>query len=67
MCQQDHAYINKRILGNPLVHLHQNEQNVIDQSKHKAIFEWDHLQFKTLQHLELPKPTLVMMAFNRLF
>jgi hypothetical protein len=54
--------MDKRILGNPLVHLHQNEQKAIDQSKHKATFEWDHLQ--ALQHLELPKPTLVAMAFN---
>ncbi len=67
LCQQDHVYMDKRILGNPLVHLHRNEQKAIDQSKHKAISEWDHLQVKALQHLELPKPTLVTMAFNQLF
>ncbi len=44
LCQQDHVYMDKRILGNPLAHLRKNEQKEIDQSKHKAIFEWDHLQ-----------------------
>jgi hypothetical protein len=63
--------MDKRILGNPLgnplAHLCRNEQKAIDQPKHKAIFEWDHLQAKALQHLELPKPTLVTMASNRHF
>jgi hypothetical protein len=51
----------------PWAHLYQNEQKAIDRLKHKAISEWDHLQVKALQHLELPKPTLVLMASNRLF
>jgi hypothetical protein len=38
LCQQDHAYMDKRILGNPLAHLRRNEQKAINQSKHKAIF-----------------------------
>jgi hypothetical protein len=59
--------MDKRILGNPLAHFCRNEQKAIDQPKHKAISKWDHLQAKALQHLELPKPTLVMMASNRLF
>jgi hypothetical protein len=59
--------MDKRILGNPLAHLRQNEQKAIDQSKHKAISEWDHLQAKALQHLELPKPTFMTMASNQLF
>jgi hypothetical protein len=44
----------KWILGNILVHLHQNEQKAIDQAKHGAISKWDHLQVEALQHLELP-------------
>jgi hypothetical protein len=36
--------MDKRILGNPLAHLRKNEKKEIDQSKHKAISEWDHLQ-----------------------
>jgi hypothetical protein len=56
--------MDKRILGNPLGHLRRNEQKSIDQSKHKAISKWDHLQAKALQYLELPKPTFVTMASN---
>jgi hypothetical protein len=44
----------KWILGNPLVHLHQNEKKVIDRAKHEAISKWDHLQAQALQHPKLP-------------
>ncbi len=67
LCQQDHAYMDKRILGNPLAHFCRNEQKAINQSKHKAISEWDHLQAKALQHLELSKLTFVIMASNWFF
>jgi hypothetical protein len=40
--------MNKWILGNPLVHFHQNEQKAIDQANHKATFEWDYLQAEAL-------------------
>jgi hypothetical protein len=46
--------MNKWTLGNPLVHLHQDEQKAIDQVKHEAISEWDYLQAEALQHPELP-------------
>jgi hypothetical protein len=35
--------------------------------KARGHFWMDHLQAKALQHLKLPKPTLVTMASNRLF
>jgi len=36
--------MDKRILGKPLTHFCENEQKATDQSKHKVIFKWDHLQ-----------------------
>jgi hypothetical protein len=30
LCQQDHVYMDKRILGNPLAHLRKNEKKEID-------------------------------------
>ncbi len=58
--------MNVRVLNNPLVWFHRNEQKVIVKAKRHTFLEWDKLQVDLQYTLEVLKLTLVMLASNHI-
>ncbi len=58
--------MNVRVLNNPLTRVHHNERKAIIKVRRHVFLEWDKLQVYLQYTHEVPKPTLVKLAFNHI-
>ncbi len=56
--------MNAWVLSNPLARFHRNEQKVIAKARRYTLLKWDRLQVYLQYTPNMPKPTLVRLAFS---
>ncbi len=66
MEQENHVTMNVQVLSNPLARFCHNEQKVITRGRRHANLEWDRLQVALQYTLEVPKPTLIKLAYSHI-